>query len=188
VRVIPSVEGAAAAVCAFTFHTVIAVDVAVKSVHAQLPEGDIGAPLQAPFLQWLARKVGRPAGVLDVVLLAARRLPAPRVDLVERDDLDDHPRVRRASRYRTDCRVFADGHGRGIVVVGRGVAGRWEVAFEVDEAHRDRGVGRALAAAARELVPSGEPLFAQVAPGNASSLRAVLAAGYVPVGSEVLFV
>lgn len=44
-----------------------------------------------------------------------------------------------------------------------------------------------LAAAALGLVPAGAPLFAQVAPGNSSSLRAVLAAGYQPIGSEVLF-
>jgi hypothetical protein len=37
------------------------------------------------------------------------------------------------------------------------------------------------------LAPRGEPLFAQVAPGNAASLRAFLAAGYRPVGAEVLF-
>ena len=44
-----------------------------------------------------------------------------------------------------------------------------------------------LAAAARGLVPAGEHLFAQVAPGNVASLRAFLAAGYRPIGAEVLF-
>ena len=42
-------------------------------------------------------------------------------------------------------------------------------------------------AAARGLVPAGEPLWAQVAPGNAASMRSTLAAGFVPVGAEVLF-
>jgi hypothetical protein len=51
-----------------------------------------------------------------------------------------------------------------------------------------QGLGRALALAARHLVPAGEPVFAQVSPGNAASLRAILAAGYRPLGSEVLFV
>jgi hypothetical protein len=37
-------------------------------------------------------------------------------------------------------------------------------------------------------VPEGQPVFAQVAPGNPSSVRACLAAGYVAVGAEVLFV
>jgi RimJ/RimL family protein N-acetyltransferase len=32
-----------------------------------------------------------------------------------------------------------------------------------------------------------EPLWAQVAPANVASLRAFLAAGYRPVGAEVLF-
>jgi len=37
------------------------------------------------------------------------------------------------------------------------------------------------------MVPDGEPVFMQTAPGNAASLRALLAAGYSPVGSEILF-
>jgi len=35
-------------------------------------------------------------------------------------------------------------------------------------------------------VPRGERVFVQVAPGNAASLRAVLAAGFHPIGAEVL--
>ncbi len=42
------------------------------------------------------------------------------------------------------------------------------------------------AAAALGLLPAGTPVFAQVAPGNSVSLRATLAAGYAPVGGEVL--
>jgi hypothetical protein len=42
-------------------------------------------------------------------------------------------------------------------------------------------------AAARNLTPPGEPLFAQVAAGNAASLRALGAAGFRPLGAEVLF-
>jgi hypothetical protein len=44
-----------------------------------------------------------------------------------------------------------------------------------------------VVAAARHLTPSGEPLFAQVAPGNVASLGVVAAAGFRPVGAEVLF-
>ena len=44
-----------------------------------------------------------------------------------------------------------------------------------------------MAAAAVTLVPEGEPLFAQVSPGNVASVRAFLAAGYRPICSEVLF-
>ncbi|NEC76087.1 GNAT family N-acetyltransferase, partial [Streptomyces rochei] len=45
---------------------------------------------------------------------------------------------------------------------------------------------RRLVAAARRLA-GGEPVWAQVAAGNARSLRAFQAAGYRPVGSEALF-
>jgi hypothetical protein len=42
--------------------------------------------------------------------------------------------------------------------------------------------------AARALIPAGTSIWAQVTPGNAASLRAFLAAGYQPVGSEALLV
>jgi L-amino acid N-acyltransferase YncA len=74
------------------------------------------------------------------------------------------------------------------VALGRGLAGRWEVGIEVDEHRRGSGLGRRLAAAARHLVPDGRPLWAQIAPGNAASVRAFLAAGYRPVGQEALLV
>ncbi len=72
------------------------------------------------------------------------------------------------------------------MLLGRGVGGRWETAIEVDQDRRGAGLGRRLAVAARHLVPGGAPLWAQVAPGNAASLRAFLAAGFVPVGAEAL--
>jgi hypothetical protein len=45
-----------------------------------------------------------------------------------------------------------------------------------------------LGFAARHLVPHGELVWAQVAPGNAASVRAILAAGFAPVGAEALLV
>ena len=39
---------------------------------------------------------------------------------------------------------------------------------------------------ALRLVPAGEPVFAAASPGDARSLRAFLALGLTPVGSEVL--
>jgi len=41
-----------------------------------------------------------------------------------------------------------------------------------------------VAAAARHLVPGGAPVWAQIAPANAASVRAFLAAGFTPVGAE----
>jgi RimJ/RimL family protein N-acetyltransferase len=102
-------------------------------------------------------------------------------------DARDHPRVERAGRYRHEIRVFVADDDAAVLVVGRGVCDRWELGFEVAPGARGRGLGRSVARAAAGLVPAGEPLWAQVAPGNAASLRSVLAAGYVPVAAEVLF-
>jgi GNAT superfamily N-acetyltransferase len=71
-------------------------------------------------------------------------------------------------------------------VLGRGVAGRREASFEVAAGSRGRGLGRLLAESALTVVPPGTAVFVQVAPGNAASLRTVLAAGYRPIGGEVL--
>jgi GNAT superfamily N-acetyltransferase len=129
--------------------------------------------------------VGAEPGVLDSVLVA----PAPPADVaVELVPAEvDHPRVRRALAHRTDVRVWSTPDGRALLTLGRGVAGRWETSMEVDPAARGRGLGTAMAAAAPALVPDGGPLWAQVAPANTASLRAFLAAGWRPVGAEVLF-
>jgi hypothetical protein len=84
-------------------------------------------------------------------------------------------------------RAWESADRSGLLVVGRGLAGRWEAAFEVSGFSRGRGLGRTLAAVSMLAVPRGERVFVQVAPGNAASLRAVLAAGFHPIGAEVLF-
>lgn len=185
VEVVPSPSGLADAVVAFTAHTLVAADVDPDAVAAQLPAGNLSAPMQPPFLNWLAGKLRSEAGSLDVLLVAGRT-GAPGVELVEAGEAD-HPRLRRARRYRSEVRVYEPAGGGGLVIVGRGLAGRHEVSIEVEPARQGDGLGRSLAQAAHALVPAGRPLFAQVAPGNAASLRAFLAAGYRPIGAEVLF-
>jgi hypothetical protein len=188
VEILPPLEGKVDAVVAFTAHSAVAVDLPAEDVRARLDPDDFGASMNATFLAWLADRLGTSPGVLDNTLVAPSR-PAAVDDLPlgRRDDLMEHPRVARATRYRTDIRVYTDESGAGVLVIGRGLAGRWEMAFEVDAGGRGRGLGRAMAATAPSLVPEGEYLFAQASPGNAASVRAVLAAGYAPIGSEVLF-
>jgi RimJ/RimL family protein N-acetyltransferase len=94
-------------------------------------------------------------------------------------------RLERALRYRDDVRAW--GVSGGVLILGRGVAGRWEVSVELEPDYRGQRLGRDLITAARHLVPGGAPLWAQIAPGNAASVRAFLAAGYQPVGAEALF-
>jgi hypothetical protein len=170
-------------VVAFPAHIVVAADLDRGWLGAHTIDGDYGTPMSPAFLGALERRIGLCAGNLDVVLLAEPVPGPPPIPLTPLDE-QVHPRVARALRYRRDVRVWSS--ERGVLILGRGLAGRWEAAIEVREPARNAGHGRALAAAARHLVPDGRPVWAQVAPGNASSLRTFLAAGYLPVGSEVL--
>jgi GNAT superfamily N-acetyltransferase len=175
------------AVLAFTAHHVVAAAVDPDLVAARLPDGDLSAPMGPAFLGWLGDRLGSRPGSLDVVLAAGGLGGSPPLELTPGVDLDRHEPVVRALRYRSDLQVWTAEGDAGVLVLGRGLAGRREVAFEVDPARRNRGLGRSLVAAARHLTPPGEPLFAQVAPGNAASLRVVEVAGFRPIGAEVLF-
>jgi hypothetical protein len=176
-----------AGVIAFTGHNVVFADVDAGWVRGLLPAGDVAAPLAPSFLLALAERLGRKVNSVDMLTVApASPGPPPAFPLTALTEITstEHPRVRRARRFRDGLRIW--GGDGAVVMIGRGVAGRWEVAVEVDPGCQGRGLGRAAIGAARHLVPGGEPLWAQMAPGNAASVRAFLAAGFVPVGAEVL--
>lgn len=105
--------------------------------------------------------------------------PLPATDLH-----DDHPRAVRARRHRSEVVVLGD--ERGLVTIGRGLAGRTELSVEVVGAAHGGGVGRHLIEGGLAAVDPDRWVYAQVAPGNAASLRAFLACGFRPIGSEIL--
>jgi GNAT superfamily N-acetyltransferase len=185
VEVLPPPPGRSDAVVAFSAHNVIAAGLDPDEVRAHLPDDDPATPMSAPFLAWLGRRLGTAPGALDVVLVAPT-VHEPH-DLAPASDAEAHARVQRALRYRSEVRVYRDQRGAGVVILGRGLAGRLEVSIELDPAFRGHGRGTALARAAASVPEPGEPLFAQVSPGNVASLRAFLSAGYRPICSEVLF-
>jgi GNAT superfamily N-acetyltransferase len=188
VTVVPQPPGPVAGVLAFAAHHVVAADVDPAWVRARLPDGDLSAPVGSAFVGELTERLGVGPDNLDVVF-AGHGTGRGAGDLLEPAPLDlDHPRVARSAAYRTDVRVHTTTGAEGLLIVARGLALRWEAAFEVDEAARGRGLGRALVSSALDLVPEGEPLFVAVAPGNVPSLRAVLATGrFTPIGAEILF-
>ncbi|MEQ1785574.1 MAG: GNAT family N-acetyltransferase [Acidimicrobiales bacterium] len=188
IEVVPQPPGPVAGVLAFDGHHVVAADVDPAWVHERLPAGDLSAPLHPRFLGELGERLGRSWDNLDAVFMALGEPGEVDARLAPVEPDIDHPRVARAHTYRADPVVLSLPDAHGLLIVGRGLSGRWEAAFEVEPAHRGRGLGRALVRATRRLVPEGEPIFLQVAPGNVSSTRAVLAAGgFVPIGAEVLF-
>lgn len=175
------------AVLALTAHAVVVTREDpewVRATLAALPGDPLGAVLSPGFLTALADRTGLAPGSVDLLTVAHALPGPPGIPLREVAD-PSHPRVARARLHRDAVRVRSADEG--LLVLGRGVAGRWEAAVEVGPAARGRGAGRRLARAARHLVPDGEVVWAQQAVGNAASVRAFQAAGYRPVGAEVLF-
>lgn len=183
VTVLPPPSPRDSGVIGFTAHAVVFTDADPAWVRARLPADDLSRPLSPAFLQALCAHTRREAHTIDMLCVAWPRSGQPGMALRPEPDVA-HPRIARAMRYRDDVRAWRTEGG--VVLVGRGVASRWEVAIEVDPGYRGHGLGRALAAAARQLVPDDGPVWAQIAPANAASVRAFLAAGFRPVGAEAL--
>lgn len=166
-------------VVSLTGYAVIATARPAGEVHARGPDGYGGA--QAPaFLLWLAGEDGR-VGCQDAVLVARGQGGAAR-GLSPRHDLDGHARVEHARALRSDVAVYGD--ETGFVTLGVGLGGLPEMSVEITADH-GRGRGRSLISRGLGLVDPADVVVAQVTPGNARSLRAFLAAGFVPVGSAV---
>lgn len=177
VRVLPPFGGVHAIV-AFSAHTVLLTDRSPADV-AERGIDAYGGSLHPAHQLWLAGSL--PIGSIDVVL-AARAIGTVTLAPLE----SQHPRAVRARHHRRDVEVLGD--ERGLVTIGRGLADRWELSVELfDGVAHGRGAGRALVAAGLAAAPAGEWVWAQVAPGNAASLRTFLAAGFRPICSEVLF-
>lgn len=169
-------------VVSFTGHVVVATQRPAEEVEARNPDG-YGAALAPRFLLWLAGDDGR-IGCQDAVLVAFGRGAADG-SLRRRRDLDGHVRVEHARALRSDVEVYGD--DTGFVTLGVGLGGLTEMSVETTS-HRGSGRGRSLIHRALALAEPGEVVVAQVTPGNARSLRAFLAAGFLPVGSAVAVV
>ncbi|AIS00637.1 GNAT family N-acetyltransferase [Streptomyces glaucescens] len=181
--VVPQPSHRDAGVVAFTAHSVVFTDEDPGWVYDTLAALDcdaLAATMNPRFLAAFLERTGRTTETVDAVLVGPPLPGEPPLRLREVDSA--HPRVAYARTRRDEVRAWAARDA--VLVMGRGVAGRLEVSVEVAEGARHRGLGRALALTARHL--AGEPLWAQVAPGNARSARAFQAAGYRQVGAEVL--
>ncbi len=175
---------------AFTGHSVLSVapDVTDQRLAALGADGFGGA--QDPRL--IVALAGPDGWIdcLDLVMTGRGTGPAgqpPR--LVDRPDLATHPRAVFAAEARDQARPLGyPDRGRGaLAVISRGIAGLTELSFELEPDRRGNGGGAGLVRDALTAVPSGELVLAAVAPGNAASVRALLAAGFVPLGAVQLF-
>jgi len=107
---------------------VVAADVSRAWVESWMGDGDFARPTSPPFLDALEDLLRAESDALDAVLLAEPLAGAPPIELAPLTD-HEHPRVTRARRFRSDVRVWTSEYG--VLVLGRGLAGRWEAAVEV---------------------------------------------------------
>lgn len=174
------------AVIAFTGHAVLAVgaDVSDTRLDALGVDGYGGAHHPRVLLE-LAGAEGW-IDSLDLLMIARGTGTG---GLVERLDLADHPRVQFADALRDEVRVLgrADQAGRSVATVSRGIGGLIELSAELDERERGTGAGADFVREVLGAVPAGEVAVAAVAPGNAASVRAFLAAGCTVLGSVQLY-
>lgn len=179
VTFVPELGDGMRAVVALTGHAVVATGQDPATL-ADLSLDGFGSALAPAALLRIAD--GRTIGSNDVILVG--RGYGGRSTLGPTDRWDDHPRVRYARSLRTDVRVHGD--EAGFFTLADGLAGRRELGIELADPGTRPGLGRALLREALRAVEPGSWLFAAVAPGNARSLRAFLAAGFTPIGSEVI--
>jgi hypothetical protein len=175
----PPTQPGQAAVVSFTARAYIATSHTPEDF-ADLQLDGFGSAIQPNFLRRLAGPTGH-IFMADLTLVGRGQGGG---SLPLRDDLEDHIRVRYARTLRKNVRVHGD--ERGFITLSNGLAGRPEMSIELTSGTENRGTGRALIGEALKLTPIGEPLFAAVSPGNARSVRAFLAMGFVPIGSEVI--
>lgn len=181
VDLLPPLSAGLGAVVSFTGHAAIACDVTGQEL-AGFDLHGFGSAVSPQMLSHLAGEGGR-VGDFNVTLAAQGHGGG---SLPQRHDLDEHPRVQHARAVREQVSVHGD--QRGLLTLAGGLAGRTEISVEVDPHHQGHGAGQALIEEGLALLPSGEVVFAAVSPGNARSLRTFLAAGFQPVGSEVLLI
>jgi len=187
---VPPWRAGVEAVISFTAHAVFAVapDITDDRLAALGANGYGGA--HDPRL--IAALAG-PDGWIDVLdmLMAGRGSGRAGVPprLADRPGLGTHPRAAFAARIRDHPRVlgYPDPGRSAVAIISRGIAGLTELSFELEPGRRGQGGGARLAADALGAVPAGQLVVAAVAPGNAASVRALLSAGFVPLGSLQLF-
>jgi hypothetical protein len=186
----PALTGPCDAVTLFSQHVVVAAAVPPDWVDEQMarqldrPETD-QATGYGLLLGGLAERLGNPPMAVSM-LLAATYQPA----VLHGDAEPGGEAAPNWAAYRTDVRCYRyRGPGvSGVLALGRGPGGRWDVYLHADEQPgRGAQASRELLTAARTMVPDHDLLFASAPLQDPRVLRAVLGSGFLPICTEALF-
>lgn len=172
-------------------HTVVAADVDEQWLYDNLsyqkdrrpedPSTGLGL-----FLAALRERLGGPPMYASVLTVAPHRAALLRGTLREHDEAAEPG----WASYRRDvhCHRYEGGSTQGHIDVGRGPGDRLDVFVQVDSSVQGGGgPSRELLAAALTMVPAGEQLFGSAPVHDTRALRTMLAGGFTPICTEVLF-
>jgi hypothetical protein len=180
-------DGVEGIVC-FTGHAVLAVssDVSHERI-AELGADGFGGAAHPRLLCGLAGPGGW-IGSQDALLAGHGTGDGTETGLVPRPDLSSHPRAQYAASIRETPRTYGyqDPARSAVAILSTGLAGLTELSFELEPDRRGGGQATGLIRAALAILPAGELVVAAATPGNAASVRALLAAGFTPLGSVQL--
>ena len=180
-------DGVAGIVC-FTGHAVFALDPGISHERiAELGADGFGGATHPRLLCGLTSPDGW-IGTQDALLAGHGTGAGPETALVPRPDLSSHPRAQYAATIRDTPRTYGypDPARSTVAILSTGLAGLTELSFELEPDRRGGGQATGLIRAALATVPAGELVVAAATPGNAASVRALLAAGFTLLGSVQL--
>lgn len=190
VEVGPPLDGPCDAVAFFPGRIVVAADVDEAWAAEQLARQGDRRPDDPStglghFVAALAERLGNPPTYASVLTAAPHRAAMVQGKFKRRGEPDPGWAAYRTgiSSYHYDSPSVT-----GRVDVGRGPADRWEMYVRVDREARGGGGGsRQLLTAALTLVPKGEELYGAAPVHDIRALRTMLAGGFRPICTEVLF-
>lgn len=190
IEVGPALDGPCDAVAFLPGRIVVAADVDEDWVSERLHSQQDGRPEDRSsglgrFVAAMVERLDRPAAYASVLTAAPHRAAMVRGSFT-RSGAPDRGWV----PYRTDVMSYRfDNQGVvGAVDIGRGPGGRWDTFVRVDhDARSGDGDSRQVLAAALTLVSKGEYLYGSAPVHDIRALRTMLAGGFRPICTEVLF-
>jgi hypothetical protein len=191
VEVVGSLPGPCDAVAFLPGHTVVAADVSQRWLDEQGADHRNRSPRDrstglAMGLAALREELGNPDTYASLVAAAPYRAAVLRGRVHRHEGTPNQA----WAAYRTEVESHRyegiSTHGR--IDLGRGPGGRIDLFVQVDSSrHNDGSASRDLLATAKTLIPPGERVFATAPVHDIRALRTMLAGGFTPICTEVLF-
>lgn len=172
----------------FAGHVEVAADVPQEWVDENLSVTPSGNPANVTggifgFVQKLAERLGNPPTYSSLLTSASHRSGYLHGEVEEGGEPEPGWA---AYRENVSCFRYKGTGSAGRFALAHGPGGRWDVHIRVDQGGGGR-VGRELLSAAKVCVPDRSMLFGSAPLHDSRVLRTLLASGFEPICTEVLF-